>query len=136
MRVMKNRYSSTNVLAAGKWDKIRYFLRQQQQPAVPPGRHPSHPWTEEEHKAFLAGLHQFGKGDWRSISRSCVKTRTRTQVASHAHKYLLRQQQHAAEHGRERRRVSIHDIAASDGAMPVAPARSIGLGRGGHGHGG
>ena len=43
------------------------------------------------------------------------------------------QQQPAAEHGREQRRDSIHDIAASDGAMPVAPALSIGLGRSGHG---
>jgi SHAQKYF class myb-like DNA-binding protein len=38
------------------------------------------PWTEEEHKAFLVGLQQYGKGDWRSISRACVKTRTPTQV--------------------------------------------------------
>ncbi|KAL6274256.1 hypothetical protein ACE6H2_024948 [Prunus campanulata] len=39
---------------------------------------------------FLKGLEQYGKGDWRSISRFCVVTRTTTQVASHAQKYFLR----------------------------------------------
>ncbi|XP_020595839.1 transcription factor MYBS3-like [Phalaenopsis equestris] len=48
------------------------------------------PWTEEEHRAFLAGLHKLGKGDWRGISRNFVATRTPTQVASHAQKYFLR----------------------------------------------
>ncbi|KAI9087663.1 hypothetical protein K1719_030533 [Acacia pycnantha] len=42
------------------------------------------PWTEEEHKLFLLGLQKVGKGDWRGISRNYVKTRTPTQVASHA----------------------------------------------------
>ena len=39
------------------------------------------------------------------------------------------QQQPAAEHGREQRRDSIHDIAASDGAMPVAPHVSLHVSR-------
>ncbi|KAJ8423339.1 hypothetical protein Cgig2_029733 [Carnegiea gigantea] len=46
------------------------------------------PWTEAEHEAFLVGLEKYGKGDWKSISRYCVKTRTPTQVASHAQKYF------------------------------------------------
>ncbi|KAJ8441418.1 hypothetical protein Cgig2_023604 [Carnegiea gigantea] len=49
------------------------------------------PWTEEEHKTFLRGLEKLGKGDWRGISREFVRTRTPTQVASHAQKYFLRQ---------------------------------------------
>ena len=42
----------------------------------------------DECRAFLVGLEKYGKGDWKSISRYCVKTRTPTQVASHAQKYF------------------------------------------------
>lgn len=48
-------------------------------------------WTEEEHKMFEIGLEKLGKGDWRGISSKFVTTRTPTQVASHAQKYFLRQ---------------------------------------------
>ncbi|KAA8516313.1 hypothetical protein F0562_016606 [Nyssa sinensis] len=48
------------------------------------------PWSPEEHEKFLIGLEKNGKGDWRSISRFCVQTRTPTQVASHAQKYYIR----------------------------------------------
>ena len=41
------------------------------------------PWTEEEHRLFLMGLAKFGKGDWRSISRNYVISRTPTQVSAH-----------------------------------------------------
>ncbi|CAB4280878.1 unnamed protein product [Prunus armeniaca] len=64
------------------------------------------PWTEEEHKLFLLGLQKVGKGDWRGISRNFVKTRTPTQVASHAQKYFLRR----SNHNRRRRRSSLFDI--------------------------
>nr|KYP49343.1 Myb-like protein J [Cajanus cajan] len=77
--------------------------------------HPSHrtrhrkrgvPWTEQEHRLFLLGLQNVGKGDWRGISRNFVKTRTPTQVASHAQKYFLRRH----THNRRRRRSSLFDI--------------------------
>ncbi|KAJ7953708.1 transcription factor MYB1R1-like [Quillaja saponaria] len=64
------------------------------------------PWTEEEHKLFLLGLQKVGKGDWRGISRNFVKTRTPTQVASHAQKYFLRR----INYNRRRRRSSLFDI--------------------------
>lgn len=64
------------------------------------------PWTEDEHKLFLVGLEKVGKGDWRGISRTFVKTRTPTQVASHAQKYFLRR----SNLNRRRRRSSLFDI--------------------------
>ncbi|XP_021733723.1 transcription factor MYB1R1-like [Chenopodium quinoa] len=64
------------------------------------------PWTEDEHKLFLLGLNKVGKGDWRGISRNFVKTRTPTQVASHAQKYFLRRN----NLNRRRRRSSLFDI--------------------------
>lgn len=69
------------------------------------------PWTKEEHELFLLGLEKYGKGDWRSISRNIVQTRTPTQVASHAQKFFLRQQSGGKK---ERKRSSIHDITKVD----------------------
>ncbi|KAL6954550.1 hypothetical protein U1Q18_005032 [Sarracenia purpurea var. burkii] len=69
------------------------------------------PWTEEEHRQFLLGLDKFGKGDWRSISRNFVISRTPTQVASHAQKYFIR----LNSMNRDRRRSSIHDITTING---------------------
>ncbi|CAI8608456.1 unnamed protein product [Vicia faba] len=67
------------------------------------------PWTEDEHRLFLIGLEKYGDGDWRSISRRCVVTRTPTQVASHAQKYKIRQKS-MNEKKERRRRSSIHDV--------------------------
>ncbi|CAN8239169.1 unnamed protein product [Cochlearia groenlandica] len=72
------------------------------------------PWTEDEHRQFLTGLHRVGKGDWRGISRNFVKTRTPTQVASHAQKYFLRR----TNQNRRRRRSSLFDITP-DSVEPI-----------------
>eukprot|EP00249_Psilotum_nudum_P004716 c18215_g1_i1 orf=236-1429(+) len=64
------------------------------------------PWTEDEHRLFLLGLQQLGKGDWRGISRNFVKSRTPTQVASHAQKYFLRR----SNLNKRRRRSSLFDM--------------------------
>lgn len=64
------------------------------------------PWSEEEHRAFLAGLEKLGKGDWRGISSNFVVTRTPTQVASHAQKYFLRK----SSFDNRQRRSSLFDV--------------------------
>ncbi|PKI33771.1 hypothetical protein CRG98_045837 [Punica granatum] len=68
-------------------------------------------------RLFLVGLKKYGKGDWRSISRNVVVTRTPTQVASHAQKYFLRQ----TSGKKERKRSSIHDITTADSNLVSAP---------------
>ena len=46
-------------------------------------------WSREEHKRFLIGLKEKGRGNWNEIATKYVKTRTKSQVASHAQKYFL-----------------------------------------------
>ncbi|KAK1355720.1 transcription factor DIVARICATA [Heracleum sosnowskyi] len=64
------------------------------------------PWTMEEHSSFVMGLDIYGKGDWKNISRYFVTSRTPTQVASHAQKFMKRQQ----KTGAEKHRTTINDI--------------------------
>eukprot|EP00262_Sarcandra_glabra_P006694 TRINITY_DN19167_c0_g1_i1.p1 TRINITY_DN19167_c0_g1~~TRINITY_DN19167_c0_g1_i1.p1 ORF type:complete len:348 (+),score=43.56 TRINITY_DN19167_c0_g1_i1:99-1142(+) len=73
------------------------------------------PWTQEEHRTFLAGLEKLGKGDWRGISRNFVTTRTPTQVASHAQKYFLRQ----TTQNKKKRRSSLFDVVISEKINPT-----------------
>jgi len=80
------------------------------------------PWTEEEHRQFLLGLEKFGKGDWRSISRNFVVSRTPTQVASHAQKYFIRL---SSMNKRDKRRASIHDITSASAVPPSVTPPSV-----------
>ncbi|KAJ0229474.1 HTH myb-type domain-containing protein [Hirschfeldia incana] len=68
------------------------------------------PWSEEEHKLFLLGLEKVGKGNWKGISKNFVKSRTSTQVASHAQKYFLRR---SNLNRRRRRRSSLFDMTTA-----------------------
>lgn len=75
------------------------------------------PWTEDEHRTFLAGLEKLGKGDWRGISRNFVMTRTPTQVASHAQKYFLRQN----NLNKKKRRSSLFDVVITNNNSETPP---------------
>ncbi|KAG0497732.1 hypothetical protein HPP92_002423 [Vanilla planifolia] len=84
-------------------------------------------WTEEEHRLFLLGLDKYGKGDWRSISRNFVVSRTPTQVASHAQKFFIR----LNSMNKDRRRSSIHDITSvHNGDVPSTQGPVTGQGNG------
>ncbi|KAJ8641044.1 hypothetical protein MRB53_017738 [Persea americana] len=73
------------------------------------------PWTEEEHRMFLVGLQKLGKGDWRGIARNFVVSRSPTQVASHAQKYFIRQNNGI----RRKRRSSLFDMVPDMSMDPL-----------------
>ncbi|KAL4444626.1 hypothetical protein ABPG77_002443 [Micractinium sp. CCAP 211/92] len=79
------------------------------------------PWSDDEHKAFLAGLKAYGRGQWKSISRYYVPSRTPTQVASHAQKHFLRQS--GAQ--KRRSRFSAVEEAAAAAVTAAAPLRGL-----------
>ncbi|WJX23938.1 hypothetical protein P8452_13108 [Trifolium repens] len=81
-------------------------------------------WTNEEHMLFLEGLQVCKKGKWKEISQKYVKTKTSTQVASHAQKYFKRQQQKLDVKSKDikrKPRKSIHDKTNIMDIMPVTP---------------
>ncbi|KAL6905344.1 hypothetical protein ACP4OV_002945 [Aristida adscensionis] len=96
------RFASDDCALASREQKRRRRKAQERKKGIP--------WTEEEHRKFLDGLRQLGKGDWRGISKSFVVSRTATQVASHAQKYFLRQ----TNPGKKKRRASLFDVGIAD----------------------
>lgn len=76
------------------------------------------------YRLFLLGLSKFGKGDWRSISRNYVISRTPTQVASHAQKYFIR----LNSMNRDRRRSSIHDITSVNNVDVLSSSQTSSIG--------
>ncbi|PON70294.1 GAMYB transcription factor [Parasponia andersonii] len=111
-------YTDDSAMGLSRWDSANQISFGSKPKSAEPERKKGTPWTEQEHKLFLQGLKQYGKGDWRSISRNVVITRTPTQVASHAQKYYLRQ----GSGKKERKRSSIHDVTSVDSiSVPVTP---------------
>ena len=103
--------SGTHVTASTGGSKQQLTQEQERRKGIP--------WTEEEHRLFLLGLAKFGKGDWRSISRNFVVSRTPTQVASHAQKYFIRLN---SMNKKDKRRSSIHDITEASGGSGASTA--------------
>ncbi|KAF1897042.1 hypothetical protein Lal_00034744 [Lupinus albus] len=93
--------------APGTTELALYYNREVAALPPPPPPPPPLPkritWTEEEHRLFLEGISRYGKGSWKKISQNCLKSRTPSQIASHAQKYFLRQG------SADRKRKSIHD---------------------------
>ncbi|CAI9110351.1 OLC1v1010359C1 [Oldenlandia corymbosa var. corymbosa] len=73
-------------------------------------------------KLFLQGLEEYGKGDWKSISRQYVQSRTPTQVASHAQKFLKRSK------STRKLRPRAHNVTDSNNGEPVVTGQSSGIG--------
>lgn len=47
-------------------------------------------WARDEHKSFLVGLENLGKGDWRGIPKKYVQRTTSTEVSTQAQKYFIK----------------------------------------------
>ncbi|KAK8468569.1 hypothetical protein PHAVU_006G059236, partial [Phaseolus vulgaris] len=74
--------------------------------------------TENEHRLFLIGLQKCSSGDWKSISKCYIPSKTSTQIASHAKKY--RHHQNGLKKNKKRK--SIHDVTLDNINMGVVPS--------------
>ncbi|ESW23655.1 hypothetical protein PHAVU_004G065400 [Phaseolus vulgaris] len=75
-------------------------------------------WTENEHRLFLIGLQNCSPGDWKSISKRYIPSKTSTQIASHAQKYM--HYQNGLKKNKKRK--SIHDVTLDDINTSVVPS--------------
>ncbi|XP_030524041.2 transcription factor SRM1-like [Rhodamnia argentea] len=81
-------------------------------------------WTKEEHERFLSGLEIYGRGDWKSIARHVVVSKSPTQVASHAQKYFNRKDR--AEEEKLRRSINdTHSINDTPGIGHIGAMASM-----------
>jgi SHAQKYF class myb-like DNA-binding protein len=85
--------------ASAEWDNVGESGGRRRPPKLPFKKG----WSKEEHYMFLRGLAAHGHGQWKAISGD-VRTRTATQIQSHAQKYFLRQKQNV------KNKRSIHDL--------------------------
>ncbi len=100
-----------NTPISRSYDPATPVTEQQQQPLTPPKKMQyKHGWSKEEHYLFLSGLRTHGRGAWKQIAID-VKTRTATQVQSHAQKFYLRQKQ------QNKNKRSIHDLTLDSPEM-------------------
>ena len=67
-------------------DHAKHHFKRKGQSASGP-KYEKFKWKPEEHKMFLEGVQELGKGKWTQISTDYVKTKTPQQVTSHAVKY-------------------------------------------------
>jgi len=70
-------------------------------------------WTRAEHEAFLKGLETCGRGKWTKIAAKFVRTRTSTQVATHAQKHYTRIEKRNSNKHRLRDSIFDHHRCAS-----------------------
>ncbi|ESQ31913.1 hypothetical protein EUTSA_v10005383mg [Eutrema salsugineum] len=103
----------TSNLECGNNRKCEY--KQEEEPKLMQNRRKGIAWTSNEHRQFLLGLEKYGKGDWRSISRDFVVTRTPTQVGSHAQKYFAR----LNSKNKHKQRPSIYDVSVTYGTPTI-----------------
>lgn len=70
-------------------DVVKKSKGEGKKPAEPPAKKMNTGrWSSDEHKRFLAGLDQFGTGNWKKIT-DMVGTRSCTQIRTHAQKYFI-----------------------------------------------
>ncbi|XP_017239286.2 transcription factor DIVARICATA-like [Daucus carota subsp. sativus] len=98
--IESSNFDFENAIEVGaKSEERKIVTRRQKKKAIP--------WTLAEHKCFLKGLQELGKGEWKNISKQYVTTRTPSQIASHAQKFEKRKDTTTPV---EKRRASINDI--------------------------